>query len=182
VLQGVGLFTDPHYLSVEGKDGRKSVRFASAIIAAGSQAAKLSFLPDDPRIVDSTAALELKGVPKKMLVIGGGIIGLEMGTVYSTLGARLGVGERMGGLMLGADRDLVAVWQKFNAGRFDAVMLKTRTTKAEVAKDGIKVSFAGRDSKSYDLVLVSLGRMLNGKGIGADSAGMQVDARCFIPF
>src|SRR6266480_4386611 len=102
VLQGLGLFTDPHYLSVEGKDGSKTVRFASAIIAAGSQAAKLPFLPDDPRIVDSTAALELKGVPKKMLVIGGGIIGLEMGTVYSTLGARLDVVEMMDGLMLGA--------------------------------------------------------------------------------
>ncbi len=127
VLQGVGVFIDPHHLSVEGKDGKKTVRFASAIVAAGSQAAKLPFLPDDPRIVDSTAALELKGVPKKMLVIGGGIIGLEMGTVYSTLGTRLDVVEMMDGLMLGADRDLVAVWQKFNAGRFDEVMLKTKT-------------------------------------------------------
>ena len=180
VLQGVGLFTDPHYLSVEGKDGRKSVRFASAIIAAGSQAAKLAFLPDDPRIVDSTAALELRGVPKKMLVIGGGIIGLEMGTVYSTLGARLDVVEMMDGLMLGADRDLVAVWQKFNAGRFDEVMLKTKTTKAEVAKDGIKVSFDGRDSKTYDLVLVSVGRVPNGRKIAADRAGIQVDERGFI--
>ncbi len=180
VLQGVGLFTDPHYLSVEGKDGRKSVRFASAIIAAGSQAAKLAFLPDDPRIGDSTAALELKGVPKKMLVIGGGIIGLEMGTVYSTLGARLDVVEMMDGLMLGADRDLVAVWQKFNAGRFDEVMLKTRATKAEVAKDGIKVSFDGKDAKTYDLILVSVGRVPNGKRIGADRAGIQVDERGFI--
>src|SRR5436190_7588179 len=180
VLQGVGLFTDPHYLSVEGKDGRKSVRFASAIIAAGSQAAKLSFLPDDPRIVDSTAALELKGVPKKMLVIGGGIIGLEMGTVYSTLGARLDVVEMMDGLMLGADRDLVAVWQKFNAGRFDDVMLKTKTTKAEAAKDGIKVSFDGKDSKTYDLVLVSVGRVPNGGKIGADKAGIAVTERGFI--
>src|SRR2546426_1875651 len=180
VLQGVGLFTDPHYLSVEGKDGRKSVRFASAIIAAGSQAAKLPFLPEDPRIVDSTAALELKGVPKKMLVIGGGIIGLEMGTVYSTLGARLDVVEMMDGLMLGADRDLVAVWQKFNAGRFDDVMLKTKTTQAEAAKDGIKIFFDGKDSKTYDLVLVSVGRVPNGKRIGADRAGIQVDERGFI--
>jgi len=181
VLQGVGLFTDPHYLSVEGKDGRKTVRFASAIIAAGSQAAKLPFLPDDPRIVDSTAALELRGVPKKMLVIGGGIIGLEMGTVYSTLGARLDVVEMMDGLMLGADRDLVAVWHKFNAGRFDDVMLKTKTTKAEAAKEGIKVSFDGRDAKTYDLVLVSVGRVPNGRKIGADKAGVQVDERGFIP-
>jgi len=180
VVQGVGSFLDRNHLQVEGKDGRKTVRFASAIIAAGSQAAKLPFLPDDPRIVDSTAALELKGVPKKMLVIGGGIIGLEMGTVYSTLGARLDVVEMMDGLMLGADRDLVAVWQKFNAGRFDEVMLKTKTTKAEVAKDGIKVSFDGKDSKTYDLVLVSVGRVPNGKKIGADRAGIQVDERGFI--
>src|SRR6267143_1621617 len=103
VVQGVGSFLDRNHLQVEWKDGRKTVRFASAIVAAGSQAAKLPFLPDDPRIVDSTAALELKGVPKKMLVIGGGIIGLEMGTVYSTLGARLDVVEMMDGLMLGAD-------------------------------------------------------------------------------
>src|SRR3979490_179311 len=180
VLQGVGVFIDPHHLSVEGKDGKKTVRFASAIVAAGSQAAKLPFLPDDPRIVDSTGARELKGVPKKMLVIGGGIIGLEMGTVYSTLGARLDVVEMMDGLMLGADRDLVAVWQKFNAGRFDEVMLKTRTTKAEAAKDGIKVFFDGRDSKTYDLVLVSVGRVPNGGKIGADKAGIQVGERGFI--
>src|SRR5437588_5836564 len=181
VLQGVGSFLDKNRLQVEGKDCRKTVRFASAIVAAGSQAAKLPLLPEDPRIVDSTAALELKGVPKKMLVIGGGIIGLEMGTVYSTLGARLDVVEMMDGLMLGADRDLVAVWQKYNAGRFDQVMLKTKTTKAEVAKDGIKVSFDGKDAKTYDLVLVSVGRVPNGKRIGADRAGIQVDERGFIP-
>ena len=180
VVQGVGTFLDKNRLQVEGKDGSKTVRFASAIIAAGSQAAKLPFLPDDPRIVDSTAALELKGVPKKMLVIGGGIIGLEMGTVYSTLGARLDVVEMMDGLMLGADRDLVAVWQKFNAGRFDDVMLKTKTTKAEAAKDGIKIFFDGKDSKTYDLVLVSVGRVPNGGKIGADKAGIAVTERGFI--
>jgi dihydrolipoamide dehydrogenase len=180
VVQGVGSFLDKNHLQVEGKDGRKTVRFASAIIAAGSQAAKLPFLPDDPRIVDSTAALELKAVPKKMLVIGGGIIGLEMGTVYSTLGARLDVVEMMDGLMLGADRDLVAVWQKFNAERFDDVMLKTKTTKAEVAKEGIKIYFDGKDSKTYDLVLVSVGRVPNGGKIGADRAGIAVSERGFI--
>ena len=180
VVQGVGTFLDKNRLQVEGKDGSKTVRFASAIIAAGSQAAKLPFLPDDPRIVDSTAALELKGVPKKMLVIGGGIIGLEMGTVYSTLGARLDVVEVMDGLMLGADRDLVAVWQRFNAGRFDEVMLRTRTTKAEAAKDGIRIFFDGKDSKTYDLVLVSVGRVPNGGKIGADKAGIAVTERGFI--
>jgi dihydrolipoyl dehydrogenase len=182
VLQGVGVFIDPHRLSVEGKDGKKTLRFASAIIAAGSQAAKLPFLPEDPRIVDSTGALELRGVPKKMLVIGGGIIGLEMGTVYSTLGTRLDVVEMMDGLMLGADRDLVAVWQKFNAGRFDSVMLKTKTTAVAATPQGLKASFEGekKGSQLYDLVLVSVGRVPNGKKIGADRAGIQVDERGFI--
>ena len=180
VLQGVGAFTGANQLAVEGKD-KALVRFKSAIIAAGSQSAKLPFLPEDPRIVDSTGALELKGVPKKMLVIGGGIIGLEMGTVYSTLGARLDVVEMLDGLMQGADRDLVAVWQKFNAARFDKVMLKSKTTKAEAAKEGIRVSFEGQEAKTYDLVLVSVGRTPNGRKIGADKAGVRVDERGFIP-
>ncbi|MGH8687528.1 MAG: dihydrolipoyl dehydrogenase [Burkholderiales bacterium] len=177
VVQGVGTFSGPNGLAVEGKG---IVRFRNAIIAAGSQAAKLPFLPEDPRIVDSTGALELKAVPKRMLVIGGGIIGLEMGTVYSTLGARLDVVEMMDGLMLGADRDFVAVWQKFNADRFDRVMLKSKTTKVEAAKEGIRVSIEGQEPKSYDLVLVSVGRAPNGKRIGAEKAGVAVDERGFI--
>jgi dihydrolipoamide dehydrogenase len=180
VLQGVGTFRDKNHLEVETKDGKKTVRFSSAIIAAGSQAAKLPFLPEDPRIVDSTGALELKSLPKKLLIIGGGIIGLEMGTVYSTLGTRLDVVEMMDGLMLGADRDLVAVWQKFNAPRFEAVMLKTKTTKAEAAKDGIRVTFDNKEGKTYDMVLVSVGRVPNGKKIGADKAGVAVDEKGFI--
>src|SRR6266403_1591833 len=144
---------DAHHLVVEltegpaqGKTGaKKIVRFQKAIIAAGSQSVNLPFVPADPRIVDSTGALELQSVPKRMLVVGGGIIGLEMGTVYSTLGARLDVVEMLDGLMLGADRDLVKGWEKMNKPRFDDVMLKTKTTKAEVAKDGIKVSFDGKD-------------------------------------
>jgi dihydrolipoamide dehydrogenase len=180
VVQGVGAFTGANQLAVEGKD-KANVRFKSAIIAAGSQAAKLPFLAEDPRIVDSTGALELKGVPKNMLVIGGGIIGLETGTVYSTLGSRLDVVEMMDGLMLGADRDLVAVWQKFNAGRFDRVMLKSKTTKAEATKGGIRVSIEGQEPKTYDLVLVSVGRAPNGKRIGAEKAGVKVDERGFIP-
>jgi dihydrolipoamide dehydrogenase len=176
VVQGVGAFLDKNRLEVGGK----TIRFTSAIIAAGSQAAKLPFLPDDPRIVDSTGALELRSAPKKMLVIGGGIIGLEMGTVYSTLGARLDVVEMMDGLMLGADRDLVSVWQKFNAPRFDKVMLKTKTTKVESAKDGLRVSFEGAEAKTYDMILVSVGRVPNGKKIGADKAGVAVDERGFI--
>jgi dihydrolipoamide dehydrogenase len=157
------------------------VRFKQAIIAAGSQSAKLPFLPEDARIVDSTGALELKSVPKTMLIIGGGIIGLEMGTVYSTLGARLDVVEMMDGLMLGADRDLVAVWQKMNTPRFDRIMLKSKTTKAEAAKDGIRVEIEGQEKKTYDLVLVSVGRTPNGRRIGADKAGVAVNERGFIP-
>ena len=177
VVQGVGQFIDPYTLDVGGK----KIRFAQAIIAAGSQASKLPFLPDDPRIVDSTGALELRSQPKKMLVIGGGIIGLEIGTVYSTLGTRLDVVEILDGLMLGADRDLVAVWQKYNARRFDRVMLKTKTSKVEAKKDGLHVTFEGADPAIYDMILVSVGRLPNGKNISADKAGVTVDPRGFIP-
>jgi len=181
VEEGTGIFKDSHHLVVKSKQGEKTLSFAHAIIAAGSQAAKLPFLPDDPRIVDSTGALELRSQPKKLLVIGGGIIGLEMGTVYSTLGARLDVVEMLDGLMLGADRDLVAVWQKFNASRFDRVMLKTKTTKAEATKQGIKVTFDRGEPGVYDMILVSVGRTPNGKKIGAENAGVAVNERGFIP-
>ncbi|MGE0874683.1 MAG: dihydrolipoyl dehydrogenase [Burkholderiales bacterium] len=176
VVQGVGRFVDTHHVEAGGK----RIRFASAIIAAGSQAARLPFVPEDPRIVDSTGALDLPTQPKKLLVIGGGIIGLEMGTVYSTLGARLDVVEMLDGLMPGADRDLVNVWQKFNAKRFDRVMLKTRTTRVEAKPDGLHVSFEGAEPAVYDMVLVSVGRTPNGARIGADKAGVAVDERGFI--
>ncbi len=187
VLTGVGAFADPFHLTVTGADGKvQTVKFKNAIIAAGSEAVKLPFLPkDDPRIVTSTGALELRQQPKKMLVIGGGIIGLEMGTVYSTLGAKLDVVEMLDGLMQGADRDLVKVWQKLNAPRFDKLMLKTKTTGAEATKDGIRVMFEGLDgTKSeglYDLVLQAVGRTPNGKKLGADKAGVIVGERGFIP-
>jgi dihydrolipoamide dehydrogenase len=181
VLTGVGSFSDAHHMVVETKEGKKTVRFAAAIIAAGSQAAKLPSLPEDPRIVDSTGALELPGVPKKMLVIGGGIIGLEMGTVYSTLGTRLDVVEMMDALMLGADRDLVAVWQKMNAPRFDRIMLKAKTTKVEASSQGLKVTFEGAEAKTYDMILVSVGRVPNGKKIGAEKAGVEVTEKGFVP-
>jgi dihydrolipoyl dehydrogenase len=185
VLEGTGAFAGPNHLAVRTKDGRKVVSFRSAIIAAGSQSAKLPFVPEDPRIVDSTAALELPQRPKRMLVIGGGIIGLEMGTVYSTLGARLDVVEMLDTLMAGADRDLVKVWQTFNAHRFDKLMLKTKTTKVEALKDGLRVSFEGdgapSDPQLYDMVLVSVGRTPNGRNIGAEAAGVLVNERGFIP-
>ena len=184
VMSGVAAFTGPHELAIETKEGKKSLRFANAIIAVGSQAAKLRLgeneLPEDPRIVDSTGALELPSVPKKMLIIGGGIIGLEMGSVYSTLGARLDVVEMMDGLMLGADRDLVAVWQKYNARRFDNIMLKTKTTKVEALAKGLKVSFEGKEAQTYDMILVSVGRTPNGKNIAAEKAGVSVTERGFI--
>jgi dihydrolipoamide dehydrogenase len=187
VIQGVGAFADPHHMSVAMADGKsQTIRFRNAVIAAGSEAVKLPFLPkDDPRIVTSTGALELRQKPEKMLVIGGGIIGLEMGTVYSTLGARLDVVEMMDSLMLGADRDLVKVWQKMNAKRFDNIMLRTKTVGAEAKSDGIYVRFEGeaapKDPLRYDLVLQAVGRVPNGKRIGAEKAGVAVGDRGFIP-
>jgi dihydrolipoamide dehydrogenase len=187
VVQGTGEFADPHHLKVALADGKtQTIKFRNAIIAAGSEAVKLPFLPkDDPRIMTSTGALELRQKPEKMLVIGGGIIGLEMGTVYSTLGARLDVVEMMDSLMLGADRDLVKIWQKLNAKRFDNVMLKTKTVGAEAKKDGIHVKFEGegapKDPVRYDLVLQAVGRSPNGLKIGADKAGVRVSERGFIP-
>ena len=131
--------------------------------------------------MDSTGALELKSMPKKLLVVGGGIIGLEMGTVYSTLGARLDVVEMMDALMLGADRDLVAVWQKMNAPRFDRIMLKAKTTKVEPSSQGLKVTFEGAEAKTYDMILVSVGRVPNGRKIAAEKAGVEVTEKGFIP-
>ena len=185
VVTGVGEFADANHLAVKGADGKsQTIRFKQAIIAAGSQSVKLPFLPQDERIVESTGALLLREIPKKMLIIGGGIIGLEMGTVYSTLGARLDVVEMLDGLMQGADRDLVKVWQKKNAGRFDNIMLKTKTVGAEAKKDGIYVTFEGegapKEPQRYDLVLQAVGRSPNGKKIGADKAGVAVTDRGFI--
>ncbi len=193
VVRGYGSFVDAHHVQVEETTGSsqdktgktQTIRFKHCIIAAGSQAVRLPFMPDDPRIVDSTGALEMRQLPKKMLIVGGGIIGLEMGTVYSSLGARLDVVEMMDALMLGADRDLVKVWQKMNAPRFDNIMLKTKTVGAEATAEGIKVKFEGADGKAsdalYDLVLQAVGRSPNGKKIGADKAGVAVTDRGFIP-
>ncbi|MCC2963587.1 dihydrolipoyl dehydrogenase [Massilia sp. IC2-278] len=188
VVQGVGQFLSPNHIEVSAADGsKKVVKFAKAIIAAGSAVVKLPFVPEDPRIVDSTGALELRQVPKRMLVIGGGIIGLEMATVYSTLGARIDVVEMMDGLMQGADREAVKVWQKFNAHRFDNIMLKTKTVGVEALPEGIKVTFesaeegtAAPEPQLYDMVLVAVGRSPNGKKIAADKAGVAVTDRGFI--
>jgi dihydrolipoamide dehydrogenase len=193
VLRGYGSFVDPYHLQVEETSGtgqertgkKQVVRFKRGVIAAGSQAVRLPFMPDDPRVMDSTGALELRQSPKRMLIVGGGIIGLEMGTVYSTLGARLDVVEMLDGLMPGADRDLVRVWQKMNAPRFDHLMLKTKTVAAEATRDGIRVSFEGegapKEPQLYDLVLQAVGRSPNGKKISADKAGVTVSDRGFVP-
>ncbi len=196
VVRGLGQFLDAHHLQVELTRGdaqektgeKKVIRFEKAIIAAGSQSVRLPFAPDDPRIVDSTGALALKNIPGKMLVIGGGIIGLEMGTVYSTLGTRLDVVEMMDGLMQGADRDLVKVWQKMNEKRFDHIMLKTKTVSIDAKPDGLYVTFASADGQAevpkepqrYDMALMSVGRTPNGKKIAADKAGVAVTERGFI--
>ena len=186
VVTGSGRFTDDHHVSVElAAGGTTTIGFARAVIAAGSEAVKLPFMPkDDKRVVTSTGALELPSEPKRMLIVGGGIIGLEMGTVYSTLGARLDVVEMLEGLMLGADRDLVRVWQKLNAPRFDNIMLKTKTVSAEAKPEGILVRFEGEGAlkeQLYDLVLQAVGRVPNGKKIGAEAAGVNVTERGFIP-
>ena len=191
VLRGYGSFAGPHHVEVEETAGpgqdqtgqRQTVRFRRCIIAAGSQALRLPFMPDDPRVVDATGALALQTVPKKMLILGGGIIGLEMGTVYSALGARLDVVEMLDGLMPGADRDLVKVWQKMNAPRFDRIMLGTKTVAAKATAQGIEVAFEGAGApapQTYDLVLQAVGRSPNGKKIGADKAGVAVTDRGFI--
>ncbi|NHZ64241.1 dihydrolipoyl dehydrogenase [Massilia genomosp. 1] len=189
VVQGVGQFVSANHIEVTAADGsKKVVQFQKAIIAAGSAVVNLPFVPTDPRIVDSTGALELRQIPKRMLVIGGGIIGLEMATVYSTLGARIDVVEMLDGLMQGADRDMVKVWQKFNEKRFDKVMTKTRTVAVEALEEGIKVSFEAAEAGAtapepqiYDMVLVAVGRSPNGGKIAADKAGVTVTERGFIP-
>ena len=193
IVRGYGAFLDANHVEVEVTEGsgqdktgaKKVVRFQKCIIAAGSQAVRLPFMPEDPRVIDSTGALELKGAPKRLLVIGGGIIGLEMATVYSALGTSIDVVEMLDGVMAGADRDLVKVWEKKNAHRFDRIMLKTKTVSAEAKADGIWVKFEGEkapaDAQCYDLVLVAVGRSPNGNKIAAAKAGVAVTDRGFIP-
>ena len=192
VVRGEGRFLDAYHLQVEATEGSGAgktgntqvVRFKHAIIAAGSRVVNLPFIPQDPRIIDSTGALALTTLPQKMLIIGGGIIGLEMATVYSALGARLDVVEMMDGLMQGPDRDLVKVWEKKNAHRFDNILTRTKTVGVDAKPDGIYVTFEGdkapAEPQRYDLVLVAAGRAPNGKLIDADKAGVAITERGFI--
>ncbi|PPC83572.1 MAG: dihydrolipoyl dehydrogenase [Methylotenera sp.] len=189
VVQGVGKFTSANQIAVTAADGKvTTVGFENAIIAAGSQATKFPGVEADERIMDSTGALALADVPKRMLVIGGGIIGLEMGTVYDALGSKVSVVEFTDGLVQGCDRDLVRPLQKRMEKRFESIMLNTKVAKMEPKADGIHVSFEGVNGNEdapkgvevYDRVLVSIGRRPNGKNIGAENAGVAVDDYGFI--
>ena len=185
VVQGLGKFTGPNQIAVTAADGKiTTVSFDNAIIAAGSQASKFPGAPDDERIMDSTGALALADIPKRMLVIGGGIIGLEMGTVYDALGSRVSVVEFTDGLIQGCDRDLVRPLQKRMEKRFESIMLSTKVAKMEAKADGIHVSFEGeaapKEAQIYDRVLVSIGRRPNGKNIAAENAGVAVNEWGFI--
>lgn len=192
VIRGTGKFVSAHEIEVSAEAtgaadtntaAKRRVSFANCIIAAGSESIRLPGLPDDPRIIDSTGALELD-LPKRMLVVGGGIIGLEMATVYAALGVKVSVVELTDGLMPGCDRDLVRPLEKRIAKRYEQILVKTKVTKIEALSEGLKVTFEGEkapDAQLYDKVLIAVGRSPNGKGIGAQAAGVLVNDRGFIP-
>jgi dihydrolipoamide dehydrogenase len=183
VIRGTGKFVSPHEIEVAGDGASRRVSFAHCIIAAGSEAIRLPNLPDDPRIIDSTGALELD-LPQRMLVVGGGIIGLEMATVYDALGVRVSVVELMDGLMPGCDRDLVRPLERRIAKRYERIMVKTKVSKVEAAKEGLRVTFDAEPAiapEVYDRVLIAVGRSPNGRTIGAEAAGVLVNERGFVP-
>ena len=183
-IQGYGKFTGSNTLEVEGKDGKTTIQFENAIIAAGSEPVSLPFIPqDDERVIDSTGALEMKDVPEKMLVLGGGIIGLEMGTVYRSLGSQIDVVEFLDQLIPAADKDVIKIYQKYVKDKFN-VMLETKVTAVEAKKDGLYVTFEGKQAPKepvkYDKVLVAVGRRPNGSLVAAEKAGVNVTDRGFI--
>ena len=185
IVNGFGEFIDSNHLHVTDKNEKiTTIKFSNAVIAAGSRPVKLPFLPDDPRIIDSTGSLELASITKNLLVIGGGIIGLEMATVYHALGSRITIVEMLDGLMYGADRDLVRPFQKRIAKQYDNIWLETRVTEVEALKKGLRVHFEGKNSpdkpQMYDCILSSVGRVPNGLNIGAEKAGVEVDEKGFI--
>jgi dihydrolipoamide dehydrogenase len=183
VIHGVGQFTSPHELLIKNDQAERRVSFKNCIIAAGSEPVKLPGYPEDPRIIDSTGALELN-LPKRMLVVGGGIIGLEMATVYEALGVKVSVVELMDGLVTGCDRDLVKPLEKRIAKRYEKIMVKTKVTQVEALKEGIRVTFEGEQAiepQLYDKVLLAVGRTPNGKKINAEAVGVTVNERGFIP-
>ncbi|MFO7759539.1 MAG: dihydrolipoyl dehydrogenase [Roseovarius sp.] len=185
VVQGTGKFTGPNMIEVEHEGKTVAVSFEHCIIGAGSEVVKLPFVPhDDPRVIDSTGALELEDIPKRMLVLGGGIIGLEMACVYDALGSQITVVELMDQLMPGADKDLVKPFHKRIEGRYEAIKLKTKVTAVEAQKKGLKVTFEDdkgeTSTDTFDKILVAVGRRPNGKLIDAEKAGVAVDERGFI--
>ncbi len=184
-VHGIGRFTSPNTIAVEGPEGTQTVRFNQAIIAAGSEPVTLPFIPhDDERVIDSTGALELSDIPKRMLILGGGIIGLEMACVYDALGSKITVVELMDQIIPGADADLIKPLMTRIKGRYENILLKTKVTAVEAQKKGLKVTFEGTDGTQstdlFDKILVAVGRRPNGKLIDADKAGVQVDDRGFI--
>ena len=185
VVRGTAKFTSPNSLAVQTADGEKIITFDNAIVAAGSSVARIPGFPyDDPRIIDSTGALALQDVPKRMLIIGGGIIGLEMATVYDALGSKISVVELADGLIPGADKDLVRPLHKRIEKRYEAIYLKTKVTRIEAQKNGLKVTFEGEQAPEpqlYDRVLMAVGRRPNGREISAEAAGLIVNERGFIP-
>lgn len=184
IVQGVGKFVSANQIEVDGPKGKQTVKFDNAIIAVGSRPVKLPFLPDDPRIIDSTGALELEDTKCKMLVIGGGIIGLEMATVYQALGAEITIVELMDQIIPGADKDVVMPLQKRVQKKYKNILLKTKVTKVEAKSDGLYVTFEGDNApaqpEKFDRILCAVGRRPNGDQIAADKAGVQVDERGFI--
>jgi dihydrolipoamide dehydrogenase len=185
VVQGVGKFSSPHVMEIAGADGKsEKIRFEQCIVAAGSEAIKLPFIPADPRVIDSTGALELGGVPKRLLVIGGGIIGLEMATVYDALGAKVSVVELTGQLMPGADTDLVRPLEKRLKARYEQILLNTKVVSAQANPEGIAVEFEdanGKRTDTFDRVLVAVGRSANGKRLNLEAADIEVSDRGIIP-
>ncbi len=185
VVTGVGKFSAQKQMEVQTAEGLTRIEFEHCIIACGSSAVKIPGFPnDDPRLINSTGALALEDIPKKMLIIGGGIIGLEMATVYATLGSQIDIVELQDGLIPGCDRDLVRPLQKRLEGKVASIMLKTKVSDIKAQKNGLKVSFEGDkapDAKLYDRVLVAVGRTPNGRQINAEAAGVHVDERGFIP-
>lgn len=185
IIQGVAKFVGKNQIEVEGANGKQVITFDNAIIATGSRPVKLPFLPEDPRIIDSTGALELEGTDAKMLVIGGGIIGLEMATVYHALGAEITIVEWMDQIIPGCDKDIVAPLFKRIQKRYKNILLKTKVTKVEAKKDGLWVTFEGENAPAeperFDRILCAVGRRPNGDQIDAEKAGVKVDERGFIP-
>jgi len=185
IVHGTGKFISPKEIEVENKEGKKTkISFESCIIAVGSKPVKLNFLPEDPRIFDSTGALTLSQIPKNLLVLGGGIIGLEMATVYNQLGSKIDVVEFMPQLVNGADLDLAKIYLKYVQKKYNKIMLETKVVKVEAKKEGLLVSFEGKNAPEqpvlYDGILVSVGRTPNGNLIQAEKAGVQVDEKGFI--